>query len=116
MDVQSPTCLLQFCAASAVLSLFPTCSASSVVLDVVPHTELELRTRATHTSAQAHTTGQADIKLQRKDNQETYDNFIIHCRSNTTRETVDHKPYFASKGTDRRIGFLTVAISYMYQD
>ena len=41
---------------------------------------------------------------------------IIHCRSNTTRETVDHKPYFASKGTDRRIGFLTVAISYMYQD
>lgn len=66
MDVQSPTCLLQFCAAS-VLSLFPTCS---VVLDAVPHTELELRTRATHTSAQAHTTGQADIK----DNQETYDN------------------------------------------
>ena len=79
---------------------------------MVPHTELELRTRATHTSAQAHTTGQADIK----DNlQETYDNFI-HCRSNKTRETVDHKPYFASKGTDRRIGFLTVAISYMYQD
>ena len=66
MDVQSPTCLLQFCAAS-VLSLFPTCS---VVLDAVPHPELELRTRATHTSAQAHTTGQADIK----DNQETYDN------------------------------------------
>ena len=68
MDVQSPTCLLQFCAAS-VLSLFPTCS---VVLDVVPHTELELRTRATHTSAQAHTTGQADIK----DNQETYDHSL----------------------------------------
>lgn len=68
MDVQSPTCLLQFCAAS-VLSLFPTCS---VVLDAVPHTELELRTRATHTSAQAHTTGQADIK----DNQETYDHSL----------------------------------------
>ena len=89
MDVQSPTCLLQFCAASAVLSLFPTCSAS-VVLDVVPHTELELRTRATHTSAQAHTTGQADIKLQRKDkDQETYDNlsFIVEAIQRGRRST-----------------------------
>lgn len=55
------------CSVNRLSLLFPTCS---VVLDVVPHTELELRTRATHTSAQAHTTGQADIK----DNQETYDN------------------------------------------
>ena len=91
MDVQSPTCLLQFCAAS-VLSLFPTCS---VVLDVVPHTELELRTRAIPTRARRRT--RPDKRTSRT----------------TSRK---HTPYFASKGTDRRIGFLTVAISYMYQD
>ena len=108
MDVQSPTCLLQFCAAS-VLSLFPTCS---VVLDVVPHTELELRTRAIPTRARRRT--RPDKRTSRTTRKHTI--IIIHCRSNTTRETVDHKPYFASKGTDRRIGFLTVAISYMYQD